>query len=97
MVTFNITAKDGSPVVMDDLEHAPVFSDIAHHGDQGPAIKHTLGFTTTAKYVQVTVQVEGYDHLQAPYRLKPLSFEGRISDGTLVASDDWLKKSFKPL
>merc|ERR1712227_363361 len=74
VVTFNITTKDGTIVSREKFEHAPEFSDVAHHENEGPAIKHTLGFKTSAKAVIVTAEISGYSQLGEPFTLNPEAF-----------------------
>ena len=78
VVTFNITTKDGTIVSREAFEHAPEFSDVAHHGNEGPAIKHTLGFKTSAKAVLVTAEISGYNQLGEPFTLQPEAFTGEF-------------------
>ena len=60
------------------FEHAPEFSDVAHHENEGPAIKHTLGFKTSAKAVIVTAEISGYNQLGEPFTLQPEAFTGEF-------------------
>ena len=62
----------------EEFEHAPEFSDVAHHENEGPAIKHTLGFKTSAKAVIVTAEISGYNQLGEPFTLNPEAFTGEF-------------------